>query len=99
MTSTMRSVRAPVPAVRVAHPPEAALRTACLRLREDFPGAPDGLVEALMLEAYQRTSDARIDAFRVVLAERETRSRLRRVRSLRDPAGAPRLDAVGTSRP
>jgi len=95
----MRPVRPSVPAVRVPNPPEPALRAACVRLREDFPGAPDGLVEALMLEAYERTSDARIDAFRVVLAERETRSRLRRVRSPRDPAGAHHLDAVGMSRP
>jgi hypothetical protein len=95
MTSTMRTVRPLVLRARVPDTPEPALRAACVRIREDFPDAPDGLVEALMLEAFDRTSNARVDAFRVVLAEREARSRLRRARSLGAPAGATRLDAVG----
>jgi hypothetical protein len=95
----MRSAHRPASTTRIADAPGPALRAAYLRIREDYPDAPEELVEALMLQALDRTSDARIDAFRVVLAERETRSQLRRGCSLGDPAGAARLDTVGKSRP
>ncbi len=58
--------------------PDPALTAACRRIRADFPTAPYELVEEMLVTSLARTCDARIDTFRVVLAERETWSRLRR---------------------
>jgi hypothetical protein len=51
------------------------------RLSAEFPAVSPATLGELVDEAYARTSGARIQAFRVVLAERDVRARLR--------AGAP----------
>jgi hypothetical protein len=50
------------------------------RLISDFPSVAPRRIGALVDEAYARTSGARVQAFRVVLAEREVRAALRAVR-------------------
>lgn len=47
------------------------------RLVAEFPSIPRPRVGALIDEAYRRTGDARIQAFRVLLAERDARAALR----------------------
>lgn len=47
------------------------------RLTADFPMIPSARVGELIDEAYARTAAARIQAFRVLLAERDVRAMLR----------------------
>ena len=47
------------------------------RLIARFPSVAPELIEALVAEAYAWTNGARIEAFRVVLAERDVRAKLR----------------------
>ncbi len=46
----------------------------CLRA---YPGATRARVEQLLWAFYERTSDAKVQQYRVLLAERDTRARLR----------------------
>ena len=48
---------------------------ACARA---YPGATMARVEQLLWTFYERTTDARVQQYRVLLAERETRAQLRR---------------------
>lgn len=71
--------RGPGPAtVRIPDAHDSAFNAACRRLRGDFPAAPYELIKEQLRAALERTRGAKVDAFRVVLAEREVRSWLRR---------------------
>ena len=71
--------RGPGPAtVRIPDAHDSAFTAACRRLRGGFPAAPHELITEQLRAALERTRGAKVDAFRVVLAEREVRSRLRR---------------------
>jgi hypothetical protein len=59
-------------------------RDACRRLALEYPGVKPHAIEALMDQALSRTLNASIESFRVVLAERSTRARLRALAEDRD---------------
>ena len=59
-----------------------ALAIVTERLAADFPGRTDE-VGAVVAEAYARTMGARVQSFRVLLAERDARAVLRRNREHR----------------
>ncbi len=47
------------------------------RLVSEFPSVPPARVDTLLDEAYRRTDAARIQSYRVLLAERDARAALR----------------------
>ena len=56
---------------------ERALRAAVDACARDYPNAARGRIEHLMRSFYALTSDAKVKQYRVLLAERDTRVRLR----------------------
>ena len=54
-----------------------ALAVVAERLAGEFPGR-DAEVGAIVAQAFARTVDARVQSFRVLLAERDARTELRR---------------------
>ena len=60
----------------------AALVSVRARLRDDFPFVPADYVDSLLSEFLGRTRDARVQTFRVLLADRDARAALRSYTSL-----------------
>lgn len=58
------------------------------RLRVSFPDTSPAVVAELLFEAYARTAGARVQTYRVLLAERSARSALRTRRTTLGPAKA-----------
>jgi hypothetical protein len=67
--------RAPVDAPIDAH--GGALAGVRARLRDDFPSVPEEDVDSLLTEFFGRTRGARVQTFRVLLADRDARAALR----------------------
>jgi hypothetical protein len=55
----------------------AALASVRARLRDDFPLVPPEHIDALLTEFFGRTRGARVQTFRVLLADRDARAALR----------------------
>jgi hypothetical protein len=56
---------------------QRALIAIVAAIRHDYPNAAPGRVEDLLQTCYQRTSGARVQQYRLVLAERDVRVQLR----------------------